>query len=87
MVMPLSMTRPSIWWNIGRVGGVDLVLAVHAAREPECGWAAADGLHGADLHRARLGAQEDVLVIRHVEGVAAVAGRVVLSAMLSLVKL
>ena len=46
-------------------------------REPECGWAA-DGLHGADLHRARLRAQEDFLVVRHVERVAAVAGRVVL---------
>ena len=37
-----------------------------------------DGFHGADLHRACLGAQEDGVVIRQVEGIAAVPGGVAL---------
>ena len=72
-VIPRSTARPSNWWKIGKCVGVDLVAPVDAADRDHV-----DGrllrLHGVDLRRRGLGAEQALGVDE--EGVARRAGRV-----------
>ncbi len=56
MVMPLSTTRPSTWWNTGDVGGVEFVGAIDPAGAHDRDRRRARQ-HRPRLHRRRVGAQ------------------------------
>ena len=74
--MPLSTTRPSIWWNMG------LWVASESERNTRPGISTLMGgfwdVHGADLAAGGLGAQQEL--IGQVEGILHVAGGVILRA-------
>jgi hypothetical protein len=78
MVMARSMTRPSIWWNMG-VWVASLSPTIDAARSDDA-QRRAERLHGSDLHRRGVRAQHARLLARdarvHVEGVVHRPGRV-----------
>ena len=57
------------------VGGVDLIAAVGSTGGDDADGQGFHGLHGADLHAGGVGAEE--LAVRHVKGVALVAGGVI----------
>ncbi len=62
MVTPLSMTRPSIWWNMGEwVASTSSLRYTRPERDHADGHAVR--LHGADLHGRGLGAQQDGAVL------------------------
>ena len=77
--MPSSTASPSTWWNTGQVRGVGGLAPVDAPGRDDV-----DGrrlrLHRADLHRGRLGAQQEVRAPRDrdVERVLHRPGRVIL---------